>query len=304
MGETAIPYVTDSWNPFIGCRKASPGCENCYAARLAATRLKNVGAYQGLAIAYGTVKDGIMANWTGEARVVLSRLDEPLRKKKPRSYFVNDMSDMFYEGFTDHDRDRVYAIMFGCYLLKRGHTFLTCTKRSKEQLRYLSRHPQALFLKWYERLMEEPCLNAKERELIKKEAAELGPDRLIPLRNLVTMVTVESQQYTGRIDELVNTPSMCRGVSVEPMLSALHLRDWVQPGMIDWVVIGAESGPRARYMPTIWATELVKQCRGAECAVFVKQLSIGNKVAKEYCDGWPEELRVRELPHKLDSFGG
>ena len=64
---------------------------------------------------------------------------------------------------------------------------------------------------------------------------------------------------------------------------------------LDWVIIGCESGPNRRPMELDWAIYLVRQCRAAGVAVFVKQLPINGKVSKDPAE-WPEELRVREYP--------
>lgn len=72
---------------------------------------------------------------------------------------------------------------------------------------------------------------------------------------------------------------------------------------IDWVIVGGESGPRARPMSLQWARELVDACRGQGVACFVKQL--GEYAARELGlrdrkggnpDEWPTDLRVREMP--------
>ena len=79
MGKTSIEWTDASWNPIVGCTEISPGCANCFAARLAATRLKNTPQYKGLAtLARATVDDGgiilrsdkFLPRWTGEVRSV------------------------------------------------------------------------------------------------------------------------------------------------------------------------------------------------------------------------------------------
>jgi len=107
MNETAIQWtwavdpttgalIPDSgwtWNPLVGCRKVSTGCKNCYAERLIATRLSQHQVYRGLAV----MKDP-GPQFTGEHRLIVDRLDEPLRKRNPRGgkSFVNDLGDLFY----------------------------------------------------------------------------------------------------------------------------------------------------------------------------------------------------------------
>lgn len=75
------------------------------------------------------------------------------------------------------------------------------------------------------------------------------------------------------------------------------------PAGIDWIIIGGESGPGARPFDPSWARSVLRQCREAGIAPFVKQL--GAVVAREQRltdakggnpDEWPSDLRVREFP--------
>src|SRR5579872_5558283 len=101
MGKTTIEWTDASWNPVTGCKEISPGCANCYAARLAATRLKNHPDYKGLAINQNLSGQDLLhqstQRWTGEVRLHPDRLEEPLHWRKPRKIFVCDMSDLFHE---------------------------------------------------------------------------------------------------------------------------------------------------------------------------------------------------------------
>ncbi len=80
--------------------------------------------------------------------------------------------------------------------------------------------------------------------------------------------------------------------------------------MADWLIIGGESGPRARPMQLEWARGLLAQCREYEVSTvpFVKQL--GSVLGRELSAGpkggdmarWPADLRVREFPAKPGSL--
>jgi len=118
-------------------------------------------------------------------------------------------------------------------------------------------------------------------------------------------VTAEDQQRADeRIPLLLQTPAAVRFVSVEPMLGHIDLKDWGVPPLewtidttrlLNWVIIGCESGPNRRPMKLEWAIDLVHQCKAAGVACFVKQLDIDGRVSKNPNE-WPEELRVREYP--------
>jgi protein gp37 len=68
---------------------------------------------------------------------------------------------------------------------------------------------------------------------------------------------------------------------------------------LDLVIVGAESGPRARPMDLQWARNILAQCRSAGVACFVKQLSgPGGRAIKDMAE-FPSDLRVREFPRDL-----
>jgi protein gp37 len=92
--------------------------------------------------------------------------------------------------------------------------------------------------------------------------------------NIWMGVSVESDKYTSRIDELRSTGALTKFLSLEPLLGPLHdldLRD------IDWVIVGGESGPKARPMDPSWATDLRDQCKRAKVPFFFKQWGGKNK---------------------------
>jgi protein gp37 len=86
--------------------------------------------------------------------------------------------------------------------------------------------------------------------------------------NLWMGVSVESSQATARIDQLRNVPSARRFLSCEPLLGPLPDLDL---DGIHWVIVGGESGPRARPMDPEWATDIRDQCLAANVAFFFKQ---------------------------------
>lgn len=122
MGDTTISWTDKTWNPIRGCRRVSAGCENCYAERQANRFTGEGGAYEGL------IK--LTANgprWSGETRFVADHLADPLRWRKPVRVFVDSMSDLFYEGFTNEQ----IAAVFGVMAAAPQHTFQVLTKRAR-----------------------------------------------------------------------------------------------------------------------------------------------------------------------------
>lgn len=103
--------------------------------------------------------------------------------------------------------------------------------------------------------------------------AELGP-LLQWSPNIWMGVSVESEKYRYRIDDLRTTTAATKFLSLEPLLGPLPDLDLVG---IDWVIVGGESGPRARKMDAEWARDLRDQCCLAGVPFFFKQWGGKNK---------------------------
>lgn len=290
-----IAWTDESWNPVRGCSRVSEGCRHCYA-EVRAARFSGPGLpYEGLA----TYVAG-EARWTGTLTLVSEKLVEPLSWRRPRRVFVNSMSDLFHEGLSDEQIAEVFGVMYAC--LGRGHAFQILTKRAYRL----------------------PCALAAVRE-------HLGT-RVWPLPNVWLGVSVEDQRAADeRIPLLLQTPAAVRWVSYEPALGPVDFRPWLhRVGLhmdgthdterLDWIVVGGESGPRARPLDLAWVRATIARCRAAGVPVFVKQLG-RSCVDSEWSAGcytpydrravravllhdpkgadpseWPEALRERALP--------
>lgn len=113
-------------------------------------------------------------------------------------------------------------------------------------------------------------------------------------------VSVEDTQARRRILHLHSTDAVTKFLSIEPLIE--DLRNLSLIGM-DWVIVGGESGPKARPMDLNWVTSIINDCTSQSVPVFVKQL--GSVWAKEQqskhkkggeIDEWPESLKVRQYP--------
>ena len=103
--------------------------------------------------------------------------------------------------------------------------------------------------------------------------AELDP-KLEWAPNIWMGVSVESEKYRSRIDDLRATRALIKFLSLEPLLGPLHNLDLRG---IDWAIVGGESGPKARPMDPAWAIDLRDQCRRAKLPFFFKQWGGKNK---------------------------
>jgi protein gp37 len=280
---TKIEWTDATWNPITGCSVVSPGCTNCYAMRLAGTRLAH---HESRARLTRDTKAGPV--WTGEVRFNEQWLDQPLRWKKPRMIFVCAHGDLFAEGVPDAWIDKVFAVM----ALAPQHTFQVLTKRSARMRKYLAR----TFVR-SDILMQAKHL-AAGRNLSWSQLYDDPPHRIgpWPLPNVWLGVSVEDQKRADeRIPDLLATPAAVRWISAEPLLGPVDLRKvapmdnrhldvlvgvvlWIDGSYHDeftqrvsWVVVGGESGPGARPMHPDWARSLRDQCAAAGVAFHFKQ---------------------------------
>lgn len=116
-----IEWTEATWNPVVGCTKLSAGCKHCYA-EIMARRLQAMGV-PGYEHGFKKVK------------VIQSRLDEPLRRKKPTVYFVNSMSDLFHIQVPESFIEKVFDTMSFAH----QHTFQVLTKRADRAADFASR---------------------------------------------------------------------------------------------------------------------------------------------------------------------
>lgn len=98
--------------------------------------------------------------------------------------------------------------------------------------------------------------------------------RLIWPKNVWMGVTVEDADCIFRIDHLRDTPAAIKFISFEPLLGPIHEMNLAG---IDWVIVGGESGPKARPMKPQWAADIRDQCLAARVPFFFKQWGGVNK---------------------------
>lgn len=107
-----IEWTNATWNPVTGCTKISPGCKHCYA-EVFAERWRGIPGHH--------YEQGF------DLRLWPERLNLPLTWKKPRTIFVNSMSDLFHENVPFSFIKKVFETMEEA----SWHTFQILTKRSE-----------------------------------------------------------------------------------------------------------------------------------------------------------------------------
>lgn len=253
-----IEWTGDTCNPVVGCKKVSPGCANCYAETLAC-RLACMGQQQ-----YADVTVAQTGRWSGTVQLLPRELLKPLRRKKPQTYFMCSMSDLFHQDVPCE----FIAAIFGVMSASPQHTFQILTKRPASMLAFFTWMQLASSrdfagcvadVAWEHTRRALPGINLDGRR-----------DTRWPLPNVHIGVSAEDQQRADeRIPRLWQCPAAVRFMSYEPALGPVDLRrTWK---WLDWVIAGGESGPGARPAHPDWFRSLRDQCVSAGVAFFFKQ---------------------------------
>ncbi|MCP4899786.1 MAG: phage Gp37/Gp68 family protein [bacterium] len=288
---TKIEWTEEAWNPTVGCEKCSPGCKNCYAIR-EARRL----AYNPDPVISDLYRDvvtpkGQPLKWTGKITLAPERLQAPLHWRKPRTVFVNSMSDLFHESLPDKVIDEVFAVMALC----PQHTFQVLTKRAEQMYK---RH-------WTRDTHNQIELAADRLRPGQGHPSFGGKHSLpsLPFSNIHLGVSVENRATLDRIDWLRKTPAAIRFLSLEPLLEDLGTLNFEG---IDWVIVGGESGPGARPCNVSWIRQVVRQCKETGLPVFVKQLGAKPFDVPRYrqTSRWPDEVEWKNATEPILSSKG
>ena len=281
--QTAIEWACNpdgtpgaTWNPLrardkqtgkVGtfCVHQSPGCINCYAEVFQGRSLPG----NGIGLAYTAQNLERVDFFLDE-----NMLQAPARRRKPSTWFLSSMTDVFAGFVTDAMLDAMFAVMAH----NPEQTFIVVTKRADRMREYINGVP------------------ARQ----KSWDCDAGLDFVQwPLRNVWLVVSIEDQRRANeRVPQLLATPAAVRGVSCEPLigpvlLDFMDVENTAPPGFycinaltgrntdmarpcpdvprLDWVIAGGESGPKARPMHPDWARSLRDQCAVTGVPFFYKQ---------------------------------
>lgn len=244
-----IEWTDHTWNPWIGCSKVSPGCANCYAESEDARRKWTESGWGPGKARYRTSD----ANWrkplawnaqaknaAERPRVFCASLADWLDPEVPREWLAN-LLDLIAE--TPH--------LDWLLLTKRPENIWGALLDAKFYV-----HPQTggdLIRRWFDR---------------------------VPPQNVWFGISTEDQERADeRIPKLLSIPANVHWLSVEPLIGPLdlsfHLNRLFPPkplgAGIDWVVVGGESGVKARPCKPEWVRFLRNQCLLHDIPFFFKQ---------------------------------
>ncbi len=262
---TRIEWTDESWNPIVGCEKISPGCSNCYAETMA-YRLASMAVIkedESSLDAYCKVvnfqKKEYKFTWNGKTELNQSQLNKPLKIKGSKRIFVCSMGDLFHKETPIEWIDKVFEVIH----LAPQHKYQILTKRD-------------------ERLRE--YFQSKSKDWLSKYLTN----------NIWLGVTIEDQtQAEKRLYNLVRIKGagnnkVNKFISCEPLISNINFPNYVELprgyqnipelpeakpllSLIDWVIIGGESGIKARAMNPLWLENIIDQCNKVNTPVFFKQ---------------------------------
>lgn len=301
---TGISWTDHTFSPWWGCVRVSPGCKHCYAADLAGR--------------YGQ-------GWTptSERRFMTAAWNDPpkwnraaQKAGRPAFVFCASMADVF-EDVPEHVREQTAAARVRLWALIRDTPWLVWLLLTKRPERVVQTVP----VSW---LMETDSASG-----------DGWPS------NVWIGTTVEDQEHAEkRLPHLLDVPAVRHFVSYEPALGPVDFTrldvfkapTWPEslkgepktyldalrgeglrpsrfgvsietriPKGLDWVIIGGESGGKARPFRAEWARDAIRQCKEAGVAPWMKQLGDASDLPKRAHHGadpaeWPEDLRVQERP--------
>jgi protein gp37 len=248
MGEgSKIQWTHHTFNPWVGCQRVSPGCEHCYAEaydkRVGGAPKKSRPDPSKPLLRWGPKAPRTRTSpsyWRGPSKWNAAALAAGERHR----VFCASLADVF--------EDRAELVpwreqLFGLIASTLHLDWLLLTKR-----------PENITRLWPETISEP---NGGGGVL---ECPRPGPANW---PNLWLGATLEDKRYQ-RVVDLREVPAAVHFLSCEPLLEG------VSPNLegIDWVIIGGESGGNARKFDVAWARSLIKKCRAANAAPFVKQM--------------------------------
>lgn len=328
MQRSSIEWTDFTANPIVyerksdgkrvwACEKTSPGCKHCYAEAL--------GKRYGKAAEFNAAEMAKLNVLVDEKQIrhILTATQIEKTPVEGGKVFIGDMTDIF----GDWVPFALLDVVFAAFALRPKLTGQFLTKRPDRARAYLS-----------DTATGTPGIDVCTR--IAYAAETLGYDvtpRSVrerwPLPNVWIGTSCENQeQADARIPELLQTPASIRFISAEPLLGPLNISRWLKPTAtagrcvsidgdwwhapgscdgcapaLDWVIPGGESGGGARQSRVDWIRSLVRQCRSAGRAVFVKQL--GSVVIDRNDAGflgetptsWPDVIDQEDrIEHDLD----
>ncbi|KJV07994.1 phage Gp37/Gp68 family protein [Methylocucumis oryzae] len=255
MKNSKIQWCDHTFNPWLGCTKVSPACDNCYAESWA-KRTGQSGLWQ------GERKKTSDNYWRQPYKWhdFLNRNNNAWEMFK----YAHDLTDeeLIARGFIPPHRERVFCASLADVF----------DNKAQDEWR------QELFA------VIEDCYSLDWLLLTKRigNAKRMLPDNWRDgYHNAWLGITICNQKEADRdIPKLLSIPAKIRFLSIEPMLGPINLNMF---DGIDWVIVGGESGNNARPMPLKWVRSIRDQCIEKGIPFFFKQWGEWIPINQEAC---------------------
>jgi len=289
MAETTkIEWADATFNPWLGCTKVSPACDNCYAEALVQDRFKIAvwGAKQPRQrtsdanwkqpLKWNRLAALRQSAWECGKAIAPGMSDADLVsrgfiKPEPMRVFCGSLCDVFDNEVPNQWRDDLFHLIWNTPNLQ----WMLLTKRIGN---------------------------------VKPILGEYWP-------NLAVGITVVNQSEADRdIPKLLSVPAAKRFVSIEPMLGPIDIRTWLDDGSnemafagsLDLVICGGEASKNARPLHPDWVRSLRDQCAEAGTAFHFKQwgdwfprsqweFNPELILPDDECTGWPDSNKLRNI---------
>lgn len=239
---TSIEWADHTFNPWIGCTKVSPGCDNCYAARQDAFRHWTPEGWGGPRKRTKTWGDPV--KWNAQAE----------REGRRFRVFCASLADVFDNEVPAEWRADLFTL-----ITKTPHLdWLLLTKRIGN----------------VERMLDDIRHGADEDLPVW--------DYLDTMNVWLGATVVNQEEADRDIPKLLAVPARVRFLSIEPMLGPIDLSstgfeislnglDDPVTTNLHWIIAGGESGPHARPAHPDWFRSLREQCAAADVPFLFKQ---------------------------------
>lgn len=286
--KTEIAWADSTFNCWIGCTKISTeatgggGCDQCYAAQQDSYRRWTPEGWGGprkrtktwdQPVKWNAAHAAFYAEHGRRQRVFCASLADWADNQVPIEWLI-DLLDLI----------RTTPHLIWMVLTKRVGIVMARLREAKEAISFETRRDLWLWLKAW--------INGEE-----------APE------NVWIGATVVNQMEADRdIPKLLYLPARVRFLSIEPILGPIAIpevflkrldygagpKDWPDnAGVVSWIIVGAESGPKARPAQLEWMRSIVTQCKAAGTPVHVKQL--GKYVRDSGCSSpgehWPVDMK-------------
>jgi protein gp37 len=285
---TNIEWCDATWNPILGCRKCASGCRNCYAvgqvhrmSRNPNPKIRNANA--------GLTKDGA---WTGAVRFLPERLSQPLRWREPKAVFVCSLSDPFHPKVGFGPIMRILDVI----AQTPRHQYLLLTKRPAPMFKFFSEWSDLSGEDFEPQLVRGPKATRERHpsgrgQLFAEMLDTMGTPppgcayptfdwaggmiswpEVFPNLWLGFSASTQAEFNAGAPDVMeLRKIGWKTFLSLEPLCEAIALPMLASDYAPNGVIVGGESGPKARPTHPDWVRSIRDQCKEAGVAFCFKQ---------------------------------